>query len=153
MSDDDIPDEVEEDAEDDEDLCEIVAGATACERCEALDGHLMPYLQVPVHPHCDCEVRMVYPHQRRDKCDHTWELRHEMNTHYGPDGYGLISSWTIIVTCDDGFTYEADAAVDHGPNAPFDFETVFEEAWNELYDDAEEILAQNCRACPPERIV
>ena len=116
----------------DEELYEILSAGANCERCQALDGHLLPYVATPLHFKCQCEVERVGFGKQRKQCDHAWQIRHEVNIRYGAHGFGLITRWTIIIECDDGSTFEADAAVDHGENPSLDFETVYNEAWNEL---------------------
>jgi hypothetical protein len=58
--------------------------------------------------------------------------------------------WDLIVSCWDGETITVDVTVTHDPGT--DPQMAEDEAWNELYDTAEDIVATECRGCDPPRV-
>jgi hypothetical protein len=132
-----------------------VATGESCAQCEALDGRFSQFLPDRPHEKCDCEIRFTRIGTRTSStsCENAWEMRWVGNTRYGPGYGGLITHWQITVTCWDGSVFDTIEDVDHGDDSGLSADDMEAEAWNELYDRAEEIAAQNCRSdCEPPRI-
>lgn len=132
-----------------------VSTGESCPQCEAYDGQFFQVLPERPHQDCDCEVQLVRPGTRTKSidCENEWEIDYVGNTRYGPGGLGLITHWQITVTCWDGAEYTSIEDVDHGDDPDLwelSVEDLEGEAWNELYERAEEIAADNCRTdCEP----
>jgi hypothetical protein len=168
---DDLADNGEDDADDDgdEDASEengdaddegyvFVSTGESCPQCEALDGTFFQVVPERPHDKCDCEIRFTRlgTRQSSENCENEWDIGHVGNTHYGSGGYGVITHSQITVYCWDGAVFDTIADVDHGDDASLvdqDWEVYEAEAWNDLYDEAEEIAGQNCSPdCGPPLI-
>jgi hypothetical protein len=136
----------------------FVAGGEACERCQALAGSQWREPPDPPHAHCACDVdvRVVGRREQRECGDNTWTLEplQDGTVHYGPAGSDTFE-WGFLVTIDcwDGLVHEFEIWVDMGADSDYapgldGFADMEAFAWNEVYDEAEEIAAQVCRPCP-----
>lgn len=128
---------------------EWVSTNGGCPQCEAMDGQIFDFLPDRPHDNCDCEVRWVRAPSAagrgRGDCESTWEIEFAGNTRYGPGFASVQTHWRVVITCWDGSQFETVLSVDHG-DAPLDDDWELE-AWNELYDEVEEIVAQSCPEC------
>jgi hypothetical protein len=134
----------------------IESTGESCPQCEGLDGRYFSVDPTPFHERCDCEVRQTWNFPRAvnpKPCgENDWTIEWIGNTRYGPGARGLVTHWQITVLCWNGQQLDKVADIDHGEN-DVDVDTLMDEAWIELYDEAEEMAAQGCRGCPEDELV
>ena len=140
--------------DDDEEVVELVSSGESCPQCEALDGMCFAEDATPIHEWCDCEVEMGELRRGREsvperECgDNEWELNFNMAGYPGDDRIGPVTSWwDLIVHCWNGEVLTVEVTVSHEPGT--DPDLIEDEAWSELYDEAEEIAATECPPCDP----
>jgi hypothetical protein len=128
--------------------------------CEGLDGMCFEEDPTPIHEWCDCEVNLGERHRsytppdgERECGDNQWELDFRQSVWPAPGNPNLgpvLSWWDLIIHCWDGETLTVEVEIDHGDGT--DPDVIEDEAWNELYDTAEDIASTECRKCDPPRV-
>ena len=139
-------------------LAELMSSGESCPMCEALDGMCFVQDPTPIHDLCDCEVELgekstsySRPDEERECGDNEWELDFKQSAYPAYGRIGLVTSWwDLIVHCWDGKTVSMEVIVHHEPGT--DPDIIEDEAWSELYDEAEDLAATECRKCDPPRI-
>jgi hypothetical protein len=144
--------------EEEEDVYEfVVTGENSCERCMALAGTQWNEPPDLPHAHCECEIRLVVSSSERPKdcSDTTWSIEHvETGGHIS---YGETDTWfewgfLVTIECWDGRIHEFESWVDMGLASDWpitdDIEGEIEaHAWDQVYDEAEMVVAQVCLPC------
>ena len=147
-----------DDEDDDNDADEgwiFAATGNSCPICTALDGHV--FASEPDRPHdsCDCDI-VPRGRERRECGDNDWEITHVEALH--PDNYTLHFKVDIRVNCWNGASpttsfeidmtapYHDNINTEHGEEFLMDLESLIFDA---VADQAEEFMAQSCKACGP----